>query len=161
MFVNYSKCKKGDLPCDLKYFTDVCINEIKCLPDCKPPIDRLVFNDIRPTVTSIKLVETPVGFSNAGQNLSGNKLVLEISLDEMCKYIVDSCEQTVYIAYFENTLKSVFIVVPEEINGNAVCELIRKHRYNVNIIVEKTDTTLIDSRCFRLWASLLVYIDFI
>lgn len=160
MFVNYTKCDTKNTD-DLKYFTDLCINETKCIPDNKPPIAKLVSTEICPTIKSLKQVDTPIGFSNAGQNLSGAKVVLEIALNEMVKYIVDSCDEPIYIAHFENTLKSVFIVVPEEIDGVPLCELIRKNKYKVNIIIEKTDTTLIDCRCFSLWASILVCIDFV
>lgn len=133
-------------PSDPKYFTQVAIPETLCIPMPKPDMEQLLSVAVDPVIESVKLVDTPVAISNEGQNLSGCKLVIELRLREKVKYVADEPTQTVHAAHFENVLKSIFIVVPCEVEGVAMKKLLEKKKVVVTPYVEDIFAEMIDKR---------------
>lgn len=124
------------LPTNPQYFTEVAIPETLQIPCQKPPMEQILTVMAEAKVVSTRLVETDKAISDEGQKLSGCKLVIELRLHEKVKYVADEPTQSVHVAEYESQYKSVFVVIPCQIDGTNVCELIRRNRYNVNVYIE-------------------------
>lgn len=123
-------------PTNPKYFTEITLPETLQIPCQKPEIEQLLSIIAAAEVVSTRLVETEKAISDEGQNLSGCKLVIELKLHEKVKYVANEPTQSVHVAEYESQFKSVFVVIPCEINGTKACELIRKNKVNVNAYIE-------------------------
>lgn len=134
------------LPENPLYFKEVSIPETVTIPPQKPDIEQILAVMIEPKVVSIRLVETPVGLSNENQNLSGCKLVMELKLQQKVKYVADVPCQSVHVAEFESIFKSIFVVIPCEVNGQRVCDLLRKNRIVVTPYIEDIFAKMLDER---------------
>jgi hypothetical protein len=148
------------LPENPMYFKEVALPETLVIPSQKPDIEQLLSVMVDPEVISVRLVDTAKAISDEGQNLSGCKLVVELRLREKVKYVADEPTQSVHVAEFLTQLKSVFIVVPCEINGNQVCELIRRNRVNVTPYVEDIFAQMRDKRTVFKNITLLLDVTF-
>lgn len=149
------KCTQEQLPEKTTYFKEEIICEILSIPAVKPDMERLLDVMVWPEVTNINLVETPKGRSYEGQYLSGNKLVVEINLKEKVTYVANEPTQSAHAAHYE-TLKSLFIVLPEEINGEKICELFRADRILVTPYVEDVCARMLDTRTIHKCVMLFV-----
>lgn len=145
------------LPEKVDYFTEVSVTETLKIPCQKPDMDKLLSVIVSADVVSSRLVETSVAKSYEGQNLSGNKLIVEVRLREKIKYVADKPYQSVHSAHYEDTMKSVFIVVPTEINGQRICDLIRKKKYSVTPYIE--DIYAIKQDCRTLYKCITMLVD--
>jgi hypothetical protein len=121
-------------PDNPKYFAQLSIPETLTIPRPKPDMEQLLSVAVDPMIESVKLIETPVALSNEGQNLSGCKLVIELKLREKIKYVADEPTQTVHAAHYKNIYKSLFVVVPCEINGVPIKRLLERKRLVVTHI---------------------------
>lgn len=146
-----------DMPEYVKYFQEINLVEILELPCDKPDIDSLSSVMIAPKVISSKLITTPIALSYEGQNLSGYKLIVQLSLDEKIKYVANQCQRSVHATHFTNVLKSVFVVVPSEVNGVSVCDLIRTNKYAVTPYVE--DIYAVKKDCRTLYKCSIILVD--
>lgn len=148
------------MPETVKYFQEVNIIENLVIPDQKPNMEKLSSVIISPKVTATKLITTPVALSYEGQNLSGYKLIVELSLEEKIKYVAAMPNQAIHAAHFNSIMKSVFVVVPEMYNGERVCDLIRKNRFSVTPYVEDIYAVMKDCRNIYKCITLLVDVKF-
>lgn len=144
-------------PTDPKYFTQLSIPETLTIPQPKPDMEQLLSIAVDPVIESIKLIETPIALSNEGQNLSGCKLIIELRLREKVKYVADEPTQTVHAAHFENVLKSIFIVVPCEVNGVPIRTLLSRKRIVVKPYVEDIYGEMLDSR--TVFKNITIFVD--
>lgn len=148
-------CIQGSLPEKADYFKEEMVCEILSIPAQKPDMERLLDVMVWPEVVNIKLVETPKGRSYEGQFLSGNKLVVEVNLKEKITYVALEPTQKAHAAHYE-TLKSIFIILPEEIEGKQVCDLVRQGRVNVTPYVEEVCARMLDTRTIHKCVMLFV-----
>ncbi|AOR23332.1 hypothetical protein [Clostridium taeniosporum] len=152
------KCSIGSnlLPTDPKYFKEELISEILTIPVQKPDMERILKVLVNPKLVNTKIVETEVGMSNEGQNLTGYKLVVEFNIQEKIVYVANEKSQSVHAAHFEN-MKSIFVVLPKEINGEDVCQLVRANRITVTPYVEAIKTRILD--CRRIQKCVMLFVD--
>lgn len=144
-------------PNNPKYFTQVSIQETLCLPQPKPDMEQLLSIAVEPIVESVKLIDTPIALSNEGQNLSGCKLIIELKLREKVKYVADEPTQTVHAAHYEDILKSIFIVVPCDIEDVSVRKLLEKNRVIVTPYIEDIYGEMVDKR--TIFKNITVFVD--
>lgn len=144
-------------PKDPKYFTQLSIPETLTIPSPKPDMEQLLSVTVDTVIESIKLIDTPVALSNEGQHLSGCKLVIEIKLREKIKYVADEPTQTVHAAHFENVLKSVFVIVPCEVNGQSTKNLLSKNKVIVTPYIEDIYAEMTDKR--TIFKNVTLFID--
>lgn len=144
-------------PEDPKYFTQLSIPETLVIPEPKPDMEQLLSIAVEAVVESTKLIETPVALSNEGQNLSGCKLIIELRLREKIRYVADEPTQTVHAAHFENVLKSIFVVVPCEVNGVPMRDLLSRKRVVVTPYIEDIYGEMLDNR--TIFKNITVFVD--
>ncbi|MGL4772521.1 MAG: hypothetical protein ACRC2K_03055 [Clostridium sp.] len=149
-------CTQSITPKDAQYFKEEEILEILTIPCQKPDIENILSVIVSAEVENIRVIDTEVGKSNEGQNLTGKKLVVELRLKEKVTYVADECTQSVHAAHYEN-LKSFFVIIPNDVNGNDVCDLIRANRININPYVEAVHTRMLDNR--TIFKCVLIFID--
>lgn len=125
-----------ELPTNPQYFTQFSIPEILIIPEPKPDMEQLVSVAVDVDIVSIRLVNTPCIKSYEGQLLSGKKLILELRLIEKVTYVADEPTQSVHAAHFEKTMKSVFVVVPQEINGLPIEEFFKNNQIEITPYIE-------------------------
>ncbi|EJO5349531.1 hypothetical protein NRP93_003711 [Clostridium botulinum] len=145
------------LPTNPKYFKELTVQEDLVIPMQKPDIEQLVGVIVEAEVISTRLVETKKGVSDEGQNLSGCKLIIGLKLHEKVKYVADEPTQSVHVAEYESKYKSVFVVVPCEIDGTDVCEIVRKNKINVNVYIEDIYTEMVD--CRNIFENITLLVD--
>lgn len=151
-----TQCSQQNLiPKKVKYFKEELVSEILVIPPQKPDMERILDIVVWPEIVNVKLVNTQVGKSNEGQYLSGYKLVVEVNLKEKLTYV--SCEptQSVHAAHFE-TLKSIFIVLPPEIDGKSLCDLQRAGKVQVTPFVEAVKFRMLDATSIHKCVMLLL-----
>ncbi|GFP74494.1 DUF3794 domain-containing protein [Clostridium fungisolvens] len=148
-------------PEDPKYFTQLSIPETLIIPKPKPDMEQLLSVAVEAVVESTKLIETPIALSNEGQNLSGCKLIVEIKLREKVKYVADEPTQTVHAAHYENVLRSVFIIVPCEVNGQPVRNLLSRKKVVVTPYIEDIYAEMVDARTIFKNITIFVNVKFL
>ncbi len=158
-------CNKGTkiiqniIPEKVKYFKEEAISERLVIPSQKPDIERILNVLVSAEVEDVNLVDTEVGMSNEGQNLTGYKLVVELKLKEKVIYVADEDCQSVHSAHYES-MKSIFVILPKEYNGEDVCDLVRANRIQVNPYIEATKACMLDERTIHKCVLLLVDVKF-
>lgn len=143
-------------PENIKYFKEELISEVVVLPYHRPDIQRVLDMSVWPEIINIHLVETKVGTSNEGQNLSGLKLVVDLKLKEKLSYIADEPTQSVHTQQFEY-FKSMFVIVEPKINGISVYDLVRSERLQVTPYIEAVKFRLQDKRSVH--KCLMLFLD--
>ena len=149
-------CTQNILPKNSMYFKEEEISEVLTIPCQKPDIENILSVIVSPEVEDLRIIETEVGTSNEGQVLTGSKLVIEIRMKEKVTYVADEQTQSVHAAHYEN-LKSFFVIVPNQIDGNDVCVLLRSIRISVNPHIEAVHTRILDKR--TIFKCVLLFID--
>lgn len=143
-------------PEDPKYFTQLAIPETITIPEPKPDMEQLLSVAVDASIESVKLIETPIALSNEGQNLSGCKLIIELRLREKVKYVADEPTQTVHAAHFD-VLKSIFVIVPCEVNGIPIRRLLERKRIIITPYVEDIYADMVDKR--TIFKNITVFVD--
>ena len=147
----------SSFPEDPKYFTQLSIPETLIIPEPKPDMEQLLSVAVDVVVDSMKLIETPIALSNEGQNLSGCKLIIELRLREKVKYVADEPTQTVHAAHYENVLKSIFVIVPCEVNGVSIRNLLARKKVVVTPYVEDIYAEMVDKR--KIFKNITIFVN--
>lgn len=134
-----------ELPREVKFFKEELVCELLPIPEEKPEMERVLDVMVWPEVKRIDVVKTEKGQSNEGQQLGGVKLIVEILLKEKLMYVANRCDQPVHAVHYD-TLKSIFVILPEEIDGRKICELIRLNKIQVIPYIEKVYARMLDDR---------------
>lgn len=92
-------------------FKQLSVQETVCLPIAKPDIEQIVKIIVQASITSTRVIVTPIGTSAEGQKLTGFKLVVEGSMLQKIEYVADEPTQSVHAAHFDIPF-STFIVLP-------------------------------------------------
>lgn len=152
---NYS-CLCKEYPEKIKYFKEEWFCENISIPEDKPDIDNICDIFVNPIIKNIILIDTEEGLSNEGQFLSGKKLLVELSIQTKINYVAKEPTQSLFSINYE-TIRSMFIVVPNEINSKNIKDLFKSSRLIVSPFVEHTYTKEITPRCFNL--CILLFLD--
>lgn len=145
IFKPKNNCIQNGLPATATYFKEEAISEILSIPCPKPDIEKVLDLMVWPEVEDMEIVDTPQGVSNEGQRLSGVKLVVKIRLREKLTYVADDPAQSVHAVHFE-MLKSMFVILPQEVDGNRTCDLVRTKRVTATPYVEAVYPRELDER---------------
>ena len=148
-------------PTNPKYFTQFAIPETLTIPKAKPDMEQLLSVAVEPVIVSTKLIKTPLAISNEGQYLSGYKLIVELKLREKIKYVADEPTQTVHAAHFEDTFKSIFIILPSEVNDVPIQKLFDRNRIVVTPYIEDIYAEMKDKRTIFKNITIFVNVDFL
>lgn len=149
-------CSQNILPATAQYFKEELVSEVLLIPSNKPNIERVLDVLVSPVIEDYKVIETPLGVSNEGQNLSGVKLIVELRLKQKVTYVADEPTQTVHASHYE-TLKSMFVILPNDIDGRSACDLVRSGRVIINPYIEAVDFRVLD--CRHIYKSVMVFLD--
>jgi len=147
----------SSFPSNPKYFTQISIPETLTIPIPKPDMEQLLSVAVDPVIESVKLIDTPLALSTEGQYLSGCKLVIELRLREKVKYVADELTQPVHAAHYENVLKSIFVIVPCEVDGVPVRRLLERKRVIVTPYIEDIYAEMTDKR--TIFKNITVFVD--
>ena len=71
--------------------------------------------------------------------------MVEVNIKEKIMYVALEPTQTAHAAHYE-TLKSMFVILPDEIDGKKICDLVRANRITVTPYVEDVCARMIDER---------------
>lgn len=144
-----TKVINSKMPDKMTYFKEDLISKIVSVPPQKPDIKNIIriISDI--SILEIELIETEVGKSNEGQNLSGYKLVVKIKIEGKILYARDGLCSSVHSTHFE-AVQSNFIVLPNEYNGENICELVRTGHINVTPYIEAEKVMKLDERNYNI-----------
>lgn len=95
-------------------FTQLKVPEVVTIPEQKPDIEQVIQILVEAKITNLRLIETPVGVSEEGQILTGEKLVIEGKIHQKVIYVADVSDgsQPVHSAEFDVPF-STFVVVPK------------------------------------------------
>lgn len=129
----------------LSYFKDEIVGGILSVPTQNLSMGKLLDVMMWVDVVETKLIETPKGRSYEGQYLTGYKLRVQLKLKEKMSYLEQEITQSAYAIHYE-TLKSLFITMPQEIEGKSVQELYRANRITVVPSVEGICSRMLDER---------------
>lgn len=149
-----------NIPEYVKYFKETCLVEELVIPFKRPDIESLISVMVDAKVIDYKLIDTPAGMSYEGQNLSGKKLIVEIGLTQNVKYVSDSETQSIHGFINTDTMKNVFIVIPNEINGEKIEDVIRKKKFSVVPYIEDVYAIRKDCRSVTSYITFLVNVEF-
>ncbi|MGL4848955.1 MAG: hypothetical protein ACRC28_08500 [Clostridium sp.] len=121
---------------ELRFFSRLPFAKAIDLCKYQPSIATVVSSDVEPTVSSVKLITTPVAISFEGQKLTGYKLLIDISIFQKIIYASGDCEAKTSSVLKYTDIKSVYVVLPAVYNETALCSLVRNNRFLINPIVE-------------------------
>jgi hypothetical protein len=114
---------------------------------------------IYPEIVSLRIIDTCVGVSWEGQNLTGKKLIMELELVEKVKYVADEPEQSVHFAHYNKKYHSIFVVIPNKINCIPIETLLENKKVIVQPYIENIYSKKLDKR--RLFRNIVLMIDVI
>jgi hypothetical protein len=143
-----------------EYFNQIIIYDTVQIPEEKPYMKQLLSVMVEANVISIRIVNTPVGFSNEGQNLEGKKLIVQLNLRESIKYASDDAGEIIHVVNVEYN-KNIFVVVPKFKYADSVENLLKKNRVIVKPYVQDICGKMIDNRTIFKNIDLLVDVTFI
>ncbi len=155
---NKSYCNGTKLPKEVENFKEELICEILPIPKQKPDIKNVIDVMVWPEITKYKLIKTQKGYSNEGKKLDGHKLVVEVKLKEKLTYVADECTNAIHGVHY-NTIKSVELVLPEEIDGEKVCELVKLNKLNIIPYLEEVFVRKLDCRNAHKCVMLLLNVE--
>ena len=148
------------LPEHPQYFTQFSIPETLTIPEQKPDMEQLVSVTVKPEIVAFHLIDTPCIKSYEGQLLSGKKLIIELNLKEIITYVADKPNQSTHAAHYDKTLKSVFVIVPKEVNGIPVENLLKQKKLVVTPYIEDIFAMQRDERTVFKNITILVDVTF-
>jgi hypothetical protein len=108
-----SPCQLPDLNPACAAFKEFTVEENLTIPVAKPDIEQIVRVMAEATITSTKVIKTPIGCSVEGQILTGWKVIVEGVINQKIEYVADEPTQSVHAAHFKVPF-STFIVLPPD-----------------------------------------------
>lgn len=156
MICNNRSCTNDILPENSTYFKEEMMEGILKIPPQKPDIESVSDLLVTLEILNTKLIETKIGRSNEGQNLTGIKLIAEIKIKEKITYISCSQSESVHAAHFES-YRSMFIILPQVINEKNICDLIRSQKFSITPYVENKQFRKLD--CRNIYRCLMILLD--
>lgn len=147
---------KNSYPTNSKIFKEYNLCDVMNIPQNRPEINKVLESSVYPEVKDIKIIDTINETSNEGNELSGHKLIVELYMKEKVIYNTKNRAESVHAMRFD-TLKSLSVVIPKEINNKSTYDLFRSGRLEVNPYVEAVHIRKIDKR--NVHRTLLLFID--
>ncbi|MGL4911886.1 MAG: hypothetical protein ACRC3Y_05565 [Romboutsia sp.] len=137
-------------------FKEYNISHVVSIPSPKPTVKKILESVAHPEVINIKVTDTINRTSNEGQELSGNKLLVDFSIKGRLIYTSYGESGYVHIHNFD-TLKSLAITLPKNIDSSNSQGLFKSGRLQVNPYIENVHTRKIDEQ--NVYTSILLFLD--
>lgn len=134
------------IPHNMKYFSQVNINDILYLDESSPDIHDLIKVHINSNILNNKIVKTPIGESIDGLILTGWKLLSECSFDLRLDYTPSDPNTSIYTTKYK---------LPFTCGVSLSTDSTFNSRYIPSVFIEDIYSEIIDSR------SILVNINLI
>lgn len=150
----YYKCNVKEERC----FTQFVLKEKIEIPRPKPDIEQIVTTIIDPEILSMKVINTIKGRSREGQNLSGKKIIVELKIKQKILYAADLICRSIHGVEKEH-YQSVYVVVPERIEGTDIEALLRNKLLQPKITVEDVFARKVDER--KIFKSIVLFLEFV
>lgn len=100
-----------DLSVSLPSFKQICIEEYINLPKFKEDIGSIEYINTDVIIKNYHTIKTPVAISNEGISLSGNKLIIHGSIEQVIRYCIKDSKNSIHS--FEHEMPfSTFIILP-------------------------------------------------
>lgn len=155
--INCNTKKSCKTKCDKKalFFTQFLCEENIVVPEQKLDIEDVVSVLVEPEIISLRVIDTPIGCSAEGQNLTGKKLSIEIKMKQKVVYVAQREVQSVHVVENE-CYKSALIVIPQFIYGSKVENLLSHNCFRVDVEVENASAMKVNNR--NIYKSVLLFI---
>lgn len=144
------------LPETSLYFKEEGICERLVIPHQNPGMLRLLSVTVWPEIDSYNIIETEVGRSYEGQNLTGTQLCVDVKLNQKLSYVADNCQQSVHAAYF-TTIETVLVVLPGQLDDLSICDLLNSKSLTITAYIEAVDARMLD--CDTVQNCMLMLVD--
>jgi hypothetical protein len=158
-FSNINKTQNEMLPRTAKYFKEELISHIEVLNRGNPDIESLVDYIATAEIINYTLKEDYKAMSIEGQRMSGKKLIIEVLFKNRLSYDSTEIKYGINIV-FSSFIKSIFIVVPEKIGNDYVCDLIRAQKFMITPYIEEVHSRKLDDRRIHIASILFVDLKF-
>ncbi len=143
-----------------KYFKQEKISEIVALDRQFPFIKKVIGTFACANVQSYKLIETKEDVSLEGQNLSGYKLLVDVSIKGEVEYIPQNSRGKVCFCPFE-AIKTIFVVVPKSINEVDIKKIIKEEKFKINPDILLADTIRLKKDLLQVFSLIFLNVEFI
>lgn len=90
-----------------------------CVPCQKPDMEQIVRVNLDKKIIKYKIVNTPIGTSLEGQNITGSKLLVMGELNIKVVYVADEPEQSMH-AFHVDIPFCEYIVLPEGFSSKSI-----------------------------------------
>jgi hypothetical protein len=147
------------LPENPMYFKELIVDDTLLIPPQKPDIEGIISITSDIEIISSKIICTENKKSLEGQNLSGCKLIIEYKVKDLLIYTAQRITQPVHSASYKSNLKSTFVVIPCEINGEDSQQLLENCKLKIVPYVEDICALRKDERTVK--RCLTLFIDII
>lgn len=137
-----------------EFLKEETIYERIVIPNENPDIKKILSSVVYPEVENIRVIKTEKGLSNEGQRLLGAIVIVGIKLKQKITYVSDNSNQAIHVIYNES-FKSMPIIVPEEVNSKSIEALLRLNKITAEPYVENVYEKVIDKR--NIFSSILLF----
>lgn len=144
------------LPENPIYFKEVLLEEELEIPIQKPDIEGLISITSSIDIVSTRIISTEQKTSLEGQTLSGCKLVIEIIQKDVLVYTADRITQPLHSAHYESDMRSVFVIVPCEIDGVDIQTLFEECKLKITPYIEDICARMKDNRTVKKCLTLFI-----
>ncbi|MGL4738959.1 MAG: hypothetical protein ACRCW2_16035 [Cellulosilyticaceae bacterium] len=157
-----SECNKETnkvLPELINYFKEEIIIQGQCIPCEYPDIDKVVKVEGDLCVKDMQLIKNRVGESIEGQKIEGHTLLIQVSTQGKIAYLGIGYAHDIYTITLSGT-DTLFVVLPDEINGKPIEALYNEGRVIVTPYMEWIDVEVVDYCQLQLYMMILVDVTF-
>lgn len=151
----------NELPKEINFFYDSELTDVINLSSDRPSINKIEAVNVSVEIQSTKLIKTPVMKSYEGYLLSGYKLKIEAMIREKIIYESRTKNRVMHVPYFDNTIRSFFIALPELYNGQRIENIIRKKQFSVMTYLVDAHAIPTNSNSFNRYINIIFYMDFL
>lgn len=134
----------------IKNFRQVNFESTFCVPCQKPDIEQIIKVDAKTSILKYEIVETPVGVSLEGQEVTGYKLLICGDISYKVQYVADEPTQSVH-TFHKCVPFCGYIVLPKKFN--------KESYINPSALIEDISMEQIDERCVYSNITVLLVVD--
>lgn len=121
------------------------------IPSHKPPLLKIVKNDILPEVSQYQAITTPKGRSYGGDTLTGILLPTLIHLQAKIIYITSAKDQTLHTVHY-SFFKNIPLSLEESYEGKSTLSFVQSGRITLTPSIDLIHTKVKTSNSFDLSA---------
>lgn len=134
----------------MKNFRQVNFESTFCVPCQKPDMEQIVKVYAKTSISKYEIVETPVGISLEGQEVTGFKLLVSGDINYKVQYVANEATQSVH-TFHKCVPFCGYIVLPKNFNKGSYI--------NPSVLIEDIAVEQIDERCVYSNITILMIAD--